>query len=219
MLGSKAGPALIRPLAALILALVLSAGGCNNNTETAARYSASGETDCLPDIKLIDQFARPFSLASLRGRVILVDFFYTTCPGPCLVLTARMRAIADKLGDTLGAKAAFVSITVDPERDTPPQLLAYAKEQRADRKGWVFLTGAPAKIDAVMARFKLVRQHEADGSVDHVLEFFLVGPDGRLRYQYLASEVQPERIAADIDHAAANGEAENWSYEKPLAGG
>jgi protein SCO1/2 len=122
-----------------------------------------------------------------------------------------MRLIAEKLGDTLGSKASFVSITVDPERDTPPQLLAYAKEQRAERKGWVFLTGTPAQIDAVMARFKLVRQHEADGSVDHVLEFFLVGPDGRLRYQYLASEVQPERIATDINHAAVGGLVQNWN--------
>ena len=209
MLGSKQGTTAIRPLAALTLALVITAGGCNSNTESATRYSATGETDCLPNIKLVDQSARPFLLASLKGRPVLVDFFYTTCPGPCLVLTARMRSIAEKLGDTLGSKASFVSITVDPQRDTPPQLLAYAKEQRVDRKGWVFLTGTPAQVDAVMARFHLIRQHEADGSVDHVLEFFLVAPDGRLRYQYLASEVHPERIAADIDHAAGEGLAQS----------
>jgi protein SCO1/2 len=210
MLGTKQRTTTIRPLAALTFALLITAGGCNNNTEPGPRYSAAGDTDCLPDIKLVDQSGRPFSLASLRGKPVLVDFFYTTCPGPCLVLTARMRSIAEKLGDTLGSKASFVSITVDPERDTPPQLLAYAKEQRAERKGWLFLTGRPPQIDEVMARFKLVRQREADGSVDHVLEFFLVGPDGRLRYQYLASEVQPERIVADIDRAAG-GVAQNSS--------
>jgi len=148
---------------------------------------------------------QPVSLASLKGRPVLFDFFYTTCPGPCLVLTARMRAIAEKLGDSLGSKASFVSVTVDPERDTPPQLLAYAREQRAQRKGWVFLTGTSAQIDALMARFKLIRRHESDGAVDHVLEFFLVGPDGHLRFQYLASEVHTERIAADIERAAASG--------------
>lgn len=204
-------PAATWPFAILMLAVLISASGCNNNTETATRSSPSNETDCLPDIKLIDQSGHPFSLASLKGQPVLVDFFYTTCPGPCLVLTARMRSIAEKLGDTLGAKAFFVSITVDPERDTPAQLLAYAHEQRADRKGWVFLTGAPSQIDAVMARFKLIRQHEADGSVAHVLEFFLVGPDGRLRYQYLASEVHTERVAADIANAAGSGLAQNSS--------
>lgn len=207
---SKLARELFRLIAVLMLALAVTAGGCNDNTESVARYSGGGETDCLPDLKLLDQNGEPFSLASLKGRPVLFDFFYSTCPGPCLVLTARMRSIADKLGDTLGSSASFVSVTVDPERDTPPQLLAYAKEQRADRKGWVFLTGAPTQIDALMARFKLVRQHERDGSVDHVLEFFLVGPDGHLRFQYLASEVHSERIADDIQRAArSSGLAES----------
>jgi protein SCO1/2 len=196
----------------LILALLVLAGGCDNNTESAISYAAPGQADCLPAIRLLDQYGRPFLLASLKGKPVLFDFFYTTCPGPCLVLTARMRAVADTLGDSLGSTASFVSVTVDPERDTAPQLLAYAKEQRAERKGWWFLTGTPAQIDALMARFKLIRQHESDGSVDHVLEFFLVGPDGHLRFQYLASEVHSERIAADIERAADRGSvAEDFS--------
>jgi protein SCO1 len=209
---SKLAKEIFRLIPALMLAVVVTSGGCNNNTESAAGYSAAGQTDCLPDIKLLDQYGQPVSLASLKGRPVLFDFFYTTCPGPCLVLTARMRSVAEKLGDSLGAKASFVSVTVDPERDRPPQLLAYAKEQRANRKGWWFLTGTPPQIDALMARFKLIRQHESDGSVDHVLEFFLVGPDGRLRFQYLASEVHSERIAADIERTAGSrGLVENLS--------
>ena len=196
---------LFRPITALIVMAVVTISGCNNNTEGMGSYSPTSQADCLPDLKLVDQYGRQVSLTSLKGKPVLFDFFYTTCPGPCLVLTARMRSIAEELGTGLGSKASFVSVTVDPERDSPPQLLAYAKEQRADRKGWLFLTGTPAQIDQLMARFKLVRQHESDGSVEHVLEFFLVGPDGHLRFQYLASEVHSERIAADIERAARNG--------------
>jgi protein SCO1 len=207
---SKLSRKLFRPIAALLIAVALMAGGCNDNAEGTAHYSGGGQADCLPDLKLLNQYGQPVSLVSLKGKPVLFDFFYTTCPGPCLVLTARMRSIAAQLGDSLGSKASFVSVTVDPEHDTPPQLLAYAKEQRADRRGWLFLTGTPAQIDAVMARFNLVRHHEADGSVDHVLEFFLVGPDGRLRYQYLAADVHSERIAADIGRAAGSSSvAEN----------
>jgi protein SCO1/2 len=208
--GSKLGKKLFWLIQALMLAAVLTAGGCNNNTESPASYAASSQADCLPDIKLLDQYGQPVSLASLKGRPVLFDFFYTTCPGPCLVLTARMRSIAEKLGDSLGPKASFVSVTVDPEHDRPPRLLAYANEQRANRKGWWFLTGTGSQISALMARFNLIRQHESDGSVDHVLEFFLVGPDGRLRFQYLASEVRSERIAADVEQAAnGSGLADN----------
>jgi protein SCO1/2 len=206
--GEPAWPVAFRLIAALIVAVAVTAGGCNNNT-SVSRFPGSTQVDCLPDLKLLDQHGQPFSLASLKGRPVLFDFFYTTCPGPCLVLTARMRSIAEKLGDGLGSRASFVSVTVDPERDTPAQLLAYAWEQRAERRGWVFLTGGPSQIDALMARFKLVRQQESDGSVAHVLEFFLVGPNGRLRFQYLASEVHAERIAADLQGAAGPGLAEN----------
>jgi protein SCO1/2 len=214
--GSKLGKELFRLITALMLAATVAAGGCNNNTESPPRYSAAGQADCLPDIKLLDQYGQPFSLASLKGKPVLFDFFYTTCPGPCLVLTARMRSIAEKLGDSLGSKASFASVTVDPEHDRPPELLAYANEQRANRKGWWFLTGTRAQIDALMARFKLIRQHEAGGSVDHVLEFFLVGPDGRLRLQYLASEARSEEIAVDIEQAAnSSGLAANLNSGAP----
>ncbi len=197
-----------RLTAGVIIALAVAANACNSNTSTA-RAPATGDGDCFLNVKLTDQHGRPFSLASLRGRAVLFDFFYTTCPGPCLVLTARMRSIAERLDGSLGAKIAFVSVTVDPEVDTPQRLLAYAREQRAERKGWIFLTGAPGEIDRLMRCFRLIRRHEPDGSVDHVLEFFLVGPDGRLRYQYLASQVNSERIADDLERAAGWGLARN----------
>jgi protein SCO1/2 len=195
-----------RLIVAAMVVMAVIAPGCDSNTESPARYSATSQVDCLPAVKLLDQHGQPISLSSLKGRPVLFDFFYTTCPGPCLVLTARMRSIAEKLGNSLGSKATFVSVTVDPEHDTPPQLLTYAQEQRANRRGWFFLTGTPTQIDWLMARFKLIRRHETDGAVEHVLEFFLVGPDGRLRFQYLASEIPSERIAADIEQASARAE-------------
>jgi protein SCO1/2 len=201
--GRKVAEKMLGMAAGLMLALAITAVGCNSNTESAVQTSG-GQADCLPNLKLVDQYGQQVSLASLKGKPILFDFFYTTCPGPCLVLTARMRSIAEKLGDSLGDRVRFVSVTVDPEHDTSRLLLAYAKEQRADRRGWLFLTGTPPQINELMARFKLVRQHEPDGSVDHVLEFFLVGPDGHLRFQYLASEVHSERIADDLEQAAGN---------------
>ncbi len=213
---SKLAKKLFRLMTALMLVVMVTAGGCDNNTESVTRYSPARQADCLPDIKLLDQHGRPLSLESLKGKPVLFDFFYTSCPGPCLLLTAHMRSIAEKLGDSLGTKASFVSVTVDPEHDRPPQLLAYAKEQQANRTGWLFLTGTPSQVDDLMARFKLVRQRESDGSVDHVLEFFLVGPDGRLRFQYLASETHAERIAADIERAAnGRGLASNLHSRAP----
>ncbi|HYB91711.1 MAG TPA: SCO family protein [Candidatus Binataceae bacterium] len=158
--------------------------------------------DCLPDITLVDMHGRKVTLSSLKGKPVLFDFFYTTCPGPCLMLTAQMRRVAKQLGPALGTKARFVSITVDPEHDHPEQLLKYANAHDAEMNGWLFLTGTPKLVDKVMARFHVVRQREPDGTIDHVLEFFLVDAKGRAMLQYLASKADPRRVASDVEQAA-----------------
>lgn len=184
----------------VLVALLLLCTSCNQNSAPATAALPSDRPDCLPNLTLTDKFGHPINLMSLRGKPLLFDFFYTTCPGPCLVLTARMRKIAEQVGPALGSQVTFVSVTVDPEHDHPEQLLAYAKDRGVDRNGWLFLTGTPEQIDQLMAHFKLRRQHESDGSVDHVLEFFVVGADGHLLYQYL-SDTSPERIAGDLTAA------------------
>jgi protein SCO1/2 len=178
-----------------------AAGRCDR-----VQQRCRGTRTILYDIALTDMHGHKISLASLKRKPVLFDFFYTTCPGPCLMLTARMKRIADELGPMLGTRAWLVSVTVDPEHDGPQQLADYTKEEGvADTKGWLFLTGTPQQIDQVMERFKLRRQREPDGSVDHVLEFFLVGPNGNELVQYLAADTNPAKIAGDLERVA-NGE-------------
>jgi protein SCO1/2 len=185
------------------IALLVAACGCNSNSESIGSYSAADTRDCLPAVTLTDQNNQKILLSSLKGKPVLFDFIYTTCPGPCLVMTARMKTIANQLGAALGPQVSFVSITVDPEHDGPSALKAYAKEQGVDRPGWYFLTGSPSDVDRVMQQFNLRRERESDGTVDHVLEFFLVGADGHPRLQYLASDVNPAKVAGDLVDAVA----------------
>lgn len=190
----------------LILAGMLTLIGCRQPTQDIGErggFAVRDNGDCLPDIPLVDQHGRTVSLASLKGKPVLFDFIYTTCPGPCLLLTARMKQVADSLGSKLGTETRIVSITVDPEHDHPKQLLAYANAQGANLDGWLFLTGTPKQIDDVLARFRLIRQREANGTVDHVLEFFLVDANGRPLLQYQGEKAEPERVAGDAERAAA----------------
>ncbi len=207
MHSSSRSPLLWRALLAISLAISLGAAapGCRREEQRAGAYRVNGSADCLPDITLTDQNGKKVSLSSLKGKPVLFDFIYTTCPGPCLTLTSRMRTVANRLGPMLGSKVWFVSVTVDPEHDNPARLLDYARQLGADQNGWLFLTGSPADIDRLMAQFKLVRQRESDGSVDHVLEFFLVGPDGRQLYQYVGSRADASTIARDLEQAAQAG--------------
>lgn len=161
-------------------------------------FGAGSQDDCLPSVKLFDQHGSSVNLASLKGRLVLVDFIYTTCPGPCELMTAKLAKVADRLGAALGNQVEIVSITLDPEHDGPQQLLDFAKAQNAQRRGWLFLTGEPKNVEDVMASFKVQRRREPNGMIDHVIEFFLVGRDGRELRQYNPNEASPEAVANDV---------------------
>jgi protein SCO1 len=175
--------------------------GCNRAVEEPGRYAVTYQTSGLPDLTLTDQYGRQLSLGALKGMPVLFDFIYTSCPGPCQLLTQHMKLIADKLGRALGPKVLFVSVTVDPEHDRPSRLFDYARAFDANRKGWYFLTGSPAQIDQLMSGFWLTRKRDSDGEIDHILGYFLVGPDGHPVVEY-SQRVEPSIAARDAEEAA-----------------
>ena len=157
---------------------LFAAAGCHSGS------SADGAAGVLTDTKLVDQNGKTVSLESLKGTPLVVDFIYTSCPGPCLMETAKLANVALRLGNDLGSKVTIVSISVDPEHDGPKQLLDYSRQQGADEKVWYFLTGGPGDIDRALAGFKLSRQIQPDGSVGHLANMMLIGSDGRLLREY-----------------------------------
>jgi protein SCO1/2 len=197
--------AVSRACAALAAALVLSFSACNRAPAPQGAWDAANTDDCLPAVSLIDQNGNHLSLASLKGKPVLVDFIYTSCPGPCLTLTSKLVAVAEQLGPRLGQQVEMVSITLDPEHDSPQALKAFARRQDADRRGWRFLTGTPQQIESVLAAYKVRRIREADGSVTHTETLFLLGPDGHQRRIYNGVEVKPAVMSAEAEQLAARG--------------
>jgi protein SCO1 len=182
----------------------LAITGCHGGSQPPGT-SDSQASSCLTDTKLVDQNGNDVSLTSLKGKPLVVDFIYTSCPGTCLMETAKLANVALRLGPELGPKVSIVSITVDPEHDGPKQLLDYARQQGADEKGWYFLTGSPADIDRVLGGFKMSREKEPDGSVGHIVDMFLVGPDGRELQEYNGEIVKPANIVDDVNKSLSKG--------------
>ncbi len=189
-------------LGLLLVAIGFSAAACESRSDGDSGLRRINNTDCLPNVTLTDKSDKRVDLASLKGKPLLVDFFYTSCPGPCLLMTAKMAKIADRLGPRLGSEVVLLSITIDPEHDQPKQLASYAKAQDADRPGWFFLTGTQDQIDQVLTLFKVDTAREADGTIGHVLAFFLLGPDGRQWNQYPVSDVKTQDIVGDLEKVA-----------------
>ncbi len=177
---------------AAMMALAISTAWSCSRSETQT------QTECLTDVKLVDQNSNSVSLAALKGKPMLVDFIYTSCPGPCLMETAKFANVALRLGDKLGSKVVLVSITVDPEHDGPKQLREYAEQQGADAKGWYFLTGSPADVDRALAGFKIIREKEPDGSVGHIVNMVLINADGTEVHQYSGEVAKAQTLASDL---------------------
>ena len=119
---------------------LLALSGCNRTGKESGAYPVNYQTSSLPDVTLTNQYDQLVPLASLKGKRLLFDFIYTSCPGPCQLLTQHMKLIADKLGPALDRKVSMVSVTVDPEHDRPSRLLSYAKAFNANVNGWYFLS-------------------------------------------------------------------------------
>jgi cytochrome oxidase Cu insertion factor (SCO1/SenC/PrrC family) len=179
---------------------LLALSGCNRTGEEFSAYAVASHTSSLT---LPDQYGQHVPLASLKGKPLLFDFIYTSCPGPCQLLTHHMKLIADKLGPALGPKVSLVSVTVDPEHDRPSRLLSYAKAFNANVKGWYFLMGSLAQIDELMRPFKLERLRDSNGEIIHVPGYFLVGTDGHPIVDY-SQQVDPSKPARDAEEAATS---------------
>ena len=151
-----------------------------------------------PPFILTSQDSKPVGLADFRGRVVALAFIYTGCPDICPMLTQKMVDVQDALGAEFGAKIAFVSITLDPERDTPEVLKDYAQFWGAKLEGWSFLTGSLEAIRDVTRRYGVFFAKKEDGSVEHSQLTTLIDADGQMRVQYLGARFDPEEFRHDL---------------------
>ena len=185
---------------AKILVAIAAAGGL-----ALAVGQAAGKSDSLPRIgpapefTLTTQDGSRLSLEELRGKVVVVTFIFASCKDSCPLLTHKMATLQPRLGADFGLNAFFVSITVDPGRDTPAVLKRYASAHGVELAGWAFLTGTPAEIRDVVRRYGIAYQKKTPhGDVDHTFLTSLVDRSGTLRVQYLGVRFDPDELLKDI---------------------
>lgn len=176
--------------------------------EVAMAAGALTEGDEMPDAALVDQSDQRRSLAEWRGTLALVTFIYTSCPLPtfCPLMDQNFATLQRAIGEdaTLAGQVRLVSITIDPEIDTPNVLAAHAARLKADPAVWTFLTGDNVTIQRVAGRFGVgVLRAEGSKEISHNLRTAFVGRDGRIRRFYSGSEWTPSVVLSDLRAAAA----------------
>ncbi|PYV42082.1 MAG: hypothetical protein DMG06_15170 [Acidobacteria bacterium] len=189
-------------LAASISLFICSlAGFAWLNFELKERTSAGQDAFALPvyavvpSFSLTEQSGTAFGLADLEGKVWIADFIFTTCPRPCPRMSARMAELQRALPDL--SPVRLVSITVDPETDTPEVLSQYADRFQARKDRWYFLTGDKAAIHHLAKDGFLVGGVE--DVMAHSTRFILVDRRARVRGYYDSNEEESlKKLLADV---------------------
>ena len=133
----------------------------------------------------------------LDGRVVMVNVIYTNCKGACPLLTQMLSQVSRELGDLYGRDVYFVSVSNDPERDTPEALSEFARKQNVNLDGWTFLTGPKQQVDNVIKKIGLYtpefEQHKA---------MILLGNTRTGHWQKVAPNLPYQAIAVKLKELA-----------------
>jgi len=155
----------------------------------------------VPSFQFVNQNGQSFGSAQLAGRIWIADFIYTTCPGPCPMISTRMSEIQKPLEKT---DVHLVSFSVDPEKDTPQVLRGYADKLQAEPNRWDFLTGPKSAIYKLSHDgFKLAVSDgsDAQGIPVHSTRMVLVDRHGEIRGFYEATAADAvTKLLADTNH-------------------
>ena len=175
---------------------------CLCNVEvTALRQRSISAYGTVPGFQLTNQNGQPFGSAQLSGKIWIADFIYTTCPGPCPMISSRMSELQKPLQKT---DVHLVSFSVDPDKDTPEVLRGYADKLQAEPGRWDFVTGAKSAIYKLSHDgFKLAVSdgRDAQGIPVHSTRMVLVDRHGQIRGYYDATEPEAiTKLLADTNH-------------------
>ncbi len=181
----------------------------------AGRLQVFGEA---PSFALIDQLERPVSSGDFRGRVVVANFIYTSCPDICPLLSVRMQALQGRLqaAGLIGGQVQLLSFSVDPARDTPAVLREYAERHQADPGAWRFLTGPEQQVvPLIVDGFHLGVQalppkqenpsvagasgeHHKPYEVMHSGRFVVIDRQWRIRAYYDGAALDLDRVMRDV---------------------
>jgi protein SCO1/2 len=174
------------PLAASRLKLLTQIAG-------AARGKVLAIGDPVPDFTLTDQAGRIVTLSDLRGKVVALNFIYTSCPLPnfCLRIANNFGVLQKRFKARLGRDLVLLTVTFDPVHDTPAVLARYASQWDADPATWHFLTGPADDVQRVCRLFG-VDFFPDDGLMNHSLRTAIIDRQGRI-----AANIEGNRFTSD----------------------
>jgi protein SCO1 len=165
-------------------------------TRVAGEMHAGAYVD-IRALTLVDQDGKPTSLRAFEGRAVVLHFIFTHCVAACHFQVKSLRTVREALPADTRARVQFVSVSIDPEHDTPETLRRYAQANGIVDADWRFATASSEVIDQLTQSLGVKRQLLPDGQIDHTLAVFLFDGSGRLLQRYIGP-VDTARLAREI---------------------
>jgi protein SCO1/2 len=150
-----------------------------------------------PDFVLTDQENQPFDSTRLRGKVVVLNFIFTTCTDVCPLFTANLAQLQRKLSGRR-ADLFLVSITTDPEIDSAKVLKAYALRHGADLSHWAFLTGSEGRLRPVWKSFGIQVIRKGRGLVQHTSLTTVIDRQGFRRFNHWGEKWKATDLEKDL---------------------
>ena len=151
-----------------------------------------------PDFVLVNQDGARFDSAKLRGKIVAIDFIYTTCTDVCPLFTANFADLQRALNKEHAGNVFFISITTDPEVDSPKVLKAYAQRYGAEFNNWAFLTGTEEQLKAVWKGLDIRVIRKGRGLVQHTSLTTILDRQGIRRFNHFGEKWQTKDVLADV---------------------
>ncbi len=159
----------------------------------------------IPDFSLTDQKGEPFEFKTLRGKIVLLTFVYTTCPDVCPLVTVSMRSVQKDLSPKERESVYLLSVTTDPEIDKPEILKSYGERHKVDFTNWSLLTGDIQQLVLLWKAFGIRVLRKARGLVSHTSLTALMDGKGIMRYVYHGTAPDPKIILEDLRTLLTSG--------------
>lgn len=167
----------------------------NTATTTEMQAATQKARNYFTDLEVVDQYGKPIRFYSdvLKDRVVLINFIFTNCQDACPMMTHKLMQVRYLLAEAIKDDVWFISISIDPERDTPEAMMAFAEKLGVDQKRWIFLTGKKENLDHIVNKLgQYTEEVEAHSTL------MLAGNDRTRHWVRVMPMVPPAGVAEQL---------------------
>jgi protein SCO1 len=182
--------------AGALFALIPLSGSAADESAISSPDRSGRARSYFGDHVLIDQNGKSHRFYSdlLHGHVVLINVVFTNCPSACPMMTERLKLVRKRLGPDFGNGVYFLSLSVDPARDTPEAMKRFAQRHGVDEPGWRFLVADAKVLQSVLSRLG----QWTDSPDDHTT-LLIAGNAAKAHWAKLRPDAPPEHIAAELE--------------------